>query len=158
MSAGRRPLRLKENIVWNDKSEPVVVDMEDIALFALREGKANKVSTIESLNRHNESEFNLVDGALIKTTHEKDIKSCYIALSISWENRAKVSIRILLGTMAISSIEVIYPVLNSSTEPLPEDDEDDFFDDYDLQEFKYFDPANWREAIMFAANEWWKDG
>ena len=25
-------------------------------------------------------------------------------------------------------------------------------------EFKYFDPAKWREAIMFAANEWWKDG
>ncbi len=146
--------------MWNDKSEPVIVDMEDIALFALSEGKASKVSAVENFTGQNESKFNLAEnGAIEIVLHKKrDVNSHYIVLCIGWDSGAKVEIGILPNTMEISDVDVSYPIPNPDAEPLPEDDEDDFFDDYDLQEFKYFDPANWREAIMFAANEWWKDG
>jgi len=135
--------------MWWSKTESIAVDMEEIIKFALGEAGANEVYAIETKVSHLEKKFKFnfddtsSDGAKALEVTEEDYEDFFCRnfletnLVVRWENGADVSFMILNNNELYYSVCVHYP---------------------DRTDLKKYDAAKWREAIMFAANEWWKDG
>lgn len=135
-------------------ADPVTVDMEEIIKFALGKAGAKEVSAIETKASHLKKNFKFSpanannDEATLEIT-EEDYEAFFYQNSYStdltaeWENRVHVDF-FFMNNNELYRICVHHPA-GKPYYPNP-------------TELKKYDPARWREAIMFAANEWWKDG
>lgn len=137
----------------SDGTEPVIVDTEEIFKFALIDGKAKQISVYQTEQSFRDKKSILTYTDADNSVAEDIIREVsdsysYTDVSIEWEfNGWDSGVYVNFGVSANNEItvsSVVYPFRHPISGRA-------------YTGIKEYGPANWREAIMFAANEWWKD-